>query len=204
MHRWLVVLLCFFVVGRAQAADCAKVNTQALPRVNISRIRDAWLEWNNELRASLNLRPYALDDTLNITAGNWSLYAQKRGFIDHRRSSADLYYDYSAIEQWFRNFGVTFTNVHSKTFTENIGWGVYQCKRTDCTRQLIKAMRSTFDFYLSEKGKKSGAHYNSLTNPDFTVIGLGVALDASKKRYYITVHYGTKVALEHSLCEKSN
>ncbi len=151
----------------------------------------------------MGLRPYVINEYLNATASNWSTFSVLRGTIDHRRSPKAAYYDYGAIEKWFAGKGLEFANVGGKTFTENIGWGPFRCPESDCTGPLIDATRSTFDFFLSEKGS-NGAHYRSLVNPQFTQIGIGVALSPTQGRYYLTVHYGTEVTSDPApLCSAS-
>lgn len=172
---------------------CSSIAVQSIQNVDVDRVRETWLGWYNDYRASLHLAPYALDETLDRTAGNWSFYAVKRGTIDHKRSAASPYYDYPAIEAWFRQLGVTFANVDRKTFTENIGWGAFACPANDCTDELIASIRSTFDFFMSEKGKAHSPHYNAIVAPEFTKIGLGLGVDPVKKRYYLTTHFATKL-----------
>ncbi len=188
------ILSCALCAVAAHAQSCINVPEASLPHdVNMDQVRDTWLSWNNQLRAEKGLAPYVLDENLNITAGNWAAYAAKRGSIDHKRYKGSPYYDYSAIEDWFSDKGVTFENLNRYTFTENIGWGPYSCAAKDCTGKLSNEIRSTFDFYLSEKNRKDKPHYNSLMNPSFQRIGIGIAENTAQKRYYLVVHYGTEL-----------
>ncbi len=191
----LVVSLSLFTSPSIAVAQesCVAINVQTISNVDMDRVRGTWLRWYNDYRASLDLAPYALDTTLDRTAGNWSYFAVKRGSIDHKRTAKSAYYEYPELEAWFHDFGVTFKNVHRKTFTENIGWGVYSCKNDDCTDELIASIRSTFNFFMSEKGKAYRPHYNAIVSPDFTKIGLGIGVDARTKRYYLTTHFATEL-----------
>ena len=94
---------------------------------------------------------------------------------------------------WFADLDLRFKNISRITFTENIGYGYYNCKYSDCTGALIQAVKSTFNFFMSEKGRAYAPHYDSIVNPHYRQIGLGIALDASSKKYYLTVHYGTEI-----------
>ena len=58
---------------------------------------------------------------------------------------------------------------------------------------MIPQVRKAFDFYMSEKGQAYTAHYDSIMNPYFKIVGLGIAVDRSANRYYLTVHYGTEI-----------
>jgi len=182
-------------MAAAPAGQCVTVNVQELPAsIDMGRVRAAWLDWYNEYRATLDLAPYASDSALDRTASNWSFFSVKRGTIDHKRAWKSAYYDYKGIESWFSNRGVTFKNVRGKTFTENIGWGVYSCAEDDCTDELISSIRSTFDFFMSEKGKAYRSHYNTIVSPDFTKMGMGIGVDAASKRYYLTAHFAVDFA----------
>ena len=192
--------------ARTVAVDtCPSIVVQSTPRnIDMDRVRDAWFGWYNEYRASLGLPAYESDAVLEHTAGNWSYYAVKRGTIDHKRSPSAPYYDYPAIEAWFDNLGVSFENVQGKTFTENIGWGPYRCAADDCTDELIAAIRTTFDFFLSEKDKQYRPHYNAIVSPYFTRMGLGIAIDPAAKRYFLTAHFTTKLASSPPSCVAAN
>lgn len=50
------------------------------------------------------------------------------------------------------------------------------------------------DFFMSEKGKASDAHYRSLMSAQYTTIGVGIAENEKQGRYYLTVHYATEIA----------
>lgn len=200
-HLLATVGVLLSLGGPAHAQDsCTQITVQTVPNVDMKEVRQAWLGWYNDYRSKMGLAPYSLDDTLDLTAGNWSYYSVKRGTINHQREWKGAYYDYKLIGQWFANFGVTFPNVHGVTYSENIGWNYYNCKKTDCTDDLIAATKSTFDFFLGEKGKAYHAHYDSIVNSEFTKMGVGVAVDQTAKKYYVTVHFGTDVHTEKPLC----
>lgn len=188
-------------VAAAAPAACVTINVQEPPaNVDMQRVRDAWFGWYNDHRATLGLAPYVADATLDRTAANWSYYSVKRGTIDHKRAWKAAYYDYKAIEQWFANFGVRFENVRGKTYTENIGWGVYSCAEDDCTDELIASIRTTFDFFMSEKGKAYRPHYNAIVSDAFTAMGLGIGIDPATRRYYLTAHFATALAEAPTAC----
>lgn len=165
--------------------------SQTLENVDMAKVRGAWLSWNNDLRAEYNLDPYTYDTRLDVTALEWSQISADRGYIDHKRNPGDSYYNYPIINQWFLDRGLDFKNVYRVTHTENIWRGPYRCTQSDCTQKLIDAIRSTFDFYLSEKNRKYKPHRNSLINKYFKIIGLGIVVQDGK--YYLTVHYGTEI-----------
>ncbi len=167
---------------------------QSVPaNVNVQEVERTWLGWINGVRVARGLPGYSYDKQLERTAIAWSGRAKAKGSISHKRDGQTLYYDYPRIEQWFKDEGLTFLNDHSMTFTENIGYGYYDCAKKDCTQALIAAIRTTFDFYKSEEGKKDAPHWNSIINPRFRLLGVGIAVDEVAKTYYITTHYATRI-----------
>lgn len=175
------------------AAKCDWFTADQIPHVDIQEVRRVWISWINDARAANNLPPYTQDKELDHSATVWSLHAKSMGSISHKRVGQKAYYDYKMIGGWFADLDLDFANIKSATFTENIGWGMYECSQADCTQNLIDAIRTTFDFYMSEKGKASSAHYNSIMKPEFRLIGMGIAVDPSSGKYYITTHYGTSI-----------
>jgi hypothetical protein len=186
----VLAVFCAALPAFAQS-DCLQINMTPASHVDIRQVQDTWLAWTNRVRKRLKLEPYILDPHLSATAMNWSTYAATRGTINHKRTLQSPYYDYRGIEQWFRDKGLTFENRDGITFSESIGWGVYTCKKQDCTEELSSAIRSTFDFFMAERAKAYRPHYNCLTNPRFTKVGIGIAESRQQGRYYLTVHYAT-------------
>lgn len=161
--------------------------------IDMERVRATWLSWINTERAKYGLDPYVYNNQLNRTAYLWSEYAKERGYIDHKRPGQSAYYDYNIITKWFADKGLTFKNVNRVTYSENIGWGVISCNKSDCTDEMIDSVRLTFDFYMAEKGKAYQPHYSSMVNKYFTEIGMGLAINENTGKYYITTHYATAI-----------
>lgn len=180
----------------AQLNDpCNPIGDDVPANVDMARVRAAWLKWTNDARAELGLAPYIMNDQLARTANVWSQEAVRRGEITHKRDPGDAYYDYNKITAWFKDLGLVFKNVYGVTHTENIAWEMYRCSasESDCTDHMISQVRKAFDFYMGEKDKAYKAHYNSVMNKYFKEIGLGIAVDTTTHKYYLTVHYGTEI-----------
>lgn len=176
------------------AAQCEWHEHEDVPGVDDQEIARIWLDWVNGERIANGLTPYRPDKHLSRTAATWSVSARDTGSITHKRAGQTAYYDYGIMTDWFADNGLEFANNGGSTFTENIGWGVYRCAEgQDCTGAFTKAVRTTFDFFMSEKGKAYRPHYNSIVNGDFRLAGFGIAVDPAKGRYYLTAHYGTDV-----------
>lgn len=167
-----------------------------LRNVDINRVRNTWLAWNNGLRREMGLHPYTLRNELNNTALEFSQFSKNRGYIMHGRGGSDWCrgsgnygcYNFKAIDVWFKNRGINPKIINRSKHTENLGWGYYKCNKSDCTDALIKSIRKTYNFFYSEK-PYNGSHYRSMTNKYFKWIGVDVVVDPAKNRYYLTIHY---------------
>lgn len=172
-------------------SSCVPSNESTIAHVDMRRVRAEWLSLYNGVRKAHGLPLYRLDENLNDSSTLWSTISARKGVMEHKRSANQLYYDYSAIQKWFSDLGLVFQNVHSMTFTESIGNGPYACSLDDCTNALVSAIRSTFDFYMTEETKEYRPHYSAIVNPYFTIMGMGVA--TKNGQYYITTHFATKI-----------
>lgn len=174
---------------------CQHLNEDLSDNIDINQVRQTWLDWTNQARAGAGLEPYTLNRQLDRTALVWSQVSKDRGYMDHKRPGQSAYYDYWMITDWFANLGLTFQNVNRATHTENIGYGYFNCAETeaDCTDAMINSIRSTFNFFMSERGHAYAPHYDSIMKPEFKEIGVGITIDRSRSRYYITIHYGTSI-----------
>lgn len=171
---------------------CTRFEESQIPGVDLEEVKRTWLGWYNEVRASLQAHPLRSNKQLTRTAYDWSRLAAEQGSITHKRAGQSAYYDYARMTDWFASYDVEFANMNRITFTENIGWGVFQCpKNADCTKAFTDAVRTTFDMYMAERGKASAPHYNSIVNPEFRELGLGIVTKGN--RYYLTAHYGTSI-----------
>jgi predicted KAP-like P-loop ATPase len=64
--------------------------------------------------------------------------------------------------------GVVCKNISRATFSESIAWNNYYCKDTSkCTSEIKKAVKRSFDFYMSEKGTNYDPHYRAIAHKLF-------------------------------------
>lgn len=180
---------------------CEEFVTEEPENVDMDRVRETFLGWYTDARAANGLPAYKYNEQLDRTAYVWSKYSAERGYIDHKRIGQSAYYDYTMIEDWFRDLGLTFENVNRATFTENIGWYPYSCDEEDCTDELLQVMEYTFDFFMSEKNDEYRPHYNSIMQPYFKEMGIGVYINEEQQRYYLTIHYATSLTSQPILCD---
>lgn len=172
--------------------DCDFLNEDIPSTVDLSKIEQQWLDWINDERESRGLYPYTLNPQLSRTAKIWSEISKDRGYIDHRRSEGDAYYDYNIITNWFRDLGLEFSNIKGYTHTENITWSPFTCT-SNCTQNVINNMKTWgFDAFMAEEGRDYSPHFNSIVSNGFQEIGFGLSVEEGNK-YYFTIHYGTEI-----------
>jgi Cysteine-rich secretory protein family len=165
----------------------------SIPNVDTVRVRTTWLSWYNTTRKSLGRSEYSYDARLDKTASDWNkIFAEGRWLNHHTRTPGDGYYNFPKIDAWFLARWINPKVINRSKHTENVGYGYYTCNQGDCTDELIESIRSTYMFYMSEKGKSYDAHYQSIINPYFTKIGMDIIVVPNEKRYYLTVHYITE------------
>lgn len=156
--------------------------------VDMTRVRSTWLGWYNDIRASRWLWAYSHDTRLDSTAHDWNtVFAGSRGTNYHERNPGDGYYNYPVINKWFQDRGVNPPVIARVNHSENVSYGYYSCSDSDCTDELISAIRSSYTFFIN-----SSVHAKSVFQPNFTKIGLDVIVVPSERRYYVTVHYMTR------------
>ncbi|MFN7160988.1 MAG: S-layer homology domain-containing protein [Candidatus Gracilibacteria bacterium] len=189
-------------VEQMRNQDCIPRGENMPSNIDMVKIRSTWLQWYNDKRKAAGLKPYVYNAQLDRTAYIWSEYARSKGSITHVRPGTTAYYDYSAIKKWFKNLGLTFKLESGRDFVENIGWGVYRCSHSDCNDKLLASIKTTFDFFYGEKNKSYRPHYDSMMSSVYDEIGIGIAIDATSGKYYMTVHYGTSITSNPTqICE---
>ncbi len=180
------------VIQQSAAKIYAKNTTSNISGVDISRVGEQWFDWYNDYRASLWLANYTHDSRLDATAHDWNIvFSQSKWQNHHTRNTGDGYYNFNVIDRWFTARGIDPKVMDWSKHTENVWYGYYSCSQSECTDELISSIRSTFDFFMSEKGKSYDAHYRSIINPYFTKMGFDIIVIPNERRYYITIHYVT-------------
>jgi len=166
-----------------------------IPKVDLEKLRQTRLQLHNIEREKKWLTPYRYNTLLEWTATTWAnhLANSKKTTWLHKRKNTDPIYSYDSIKQWFLDQWIGFATKEQHghaLFTENLSYWVYTCKKTDCTEDIIKAIKGTGkswrSFFMSEKWKTYKPHYNAIVG-DFSFVGLWIALVGN--RYYLVSHY---------------
>ena len=162
---------------------------ELITNVDRDKVQETWLEWHNAERDKLWLGKYKINESLNFSALTWAQKLAKQNYSTHKRLSTDWYYNYTSILNRFGDLWISFD--YTKTaFTENIAYQYYSCNKSDCTQEMINALKKWYNFFLGEKSW-NGAHYKAIAHPYFDEIWVGVALVG--KRYWVVSHYGINV-----------
>ena len=164
------------------------ISQAPIANVDMTRVRSTWLSWYNTGRAAKWLGAYSYDSRLDSTAHGWNMvFAWSRWTILHERSPWDGYYNYPIINKWFQDRGVNPPLIAGVNHSENVSYWYYACSKSDCTDDLINAIRSSYIFFIN-----SAVHSRSVYQPNFTKIGFDVIVAPNERRYYVTVHYMTR------------
>jgi hypothetical protein len=164
--------------------------------IDFGKIKQKWLDLNNNLRRDLWKSEYTYHSKLDETAQEWSETSKDRGEISHKRDKKDSYYNYNKILKWFKKREVVCENVKRITFSESIWYGNYSCSEEDCTSNLENGIEKIFNMYLKEKDKSYRPHYKALVSDQFKTIWLWLSITELKKnsyKFFLTVHYCTGV-----------
>jgi len=184
------------LVRRGEESETIETTSNNQISIDESKVRQNWIGWYNSYRQSLWLHNYSYSSKLDITSLDWSQVAKTRWEISHRRDTWDSYYDYTKIESWLKDRGVSCKNVSRATYTENIWWGTFSCSDGDCTEELSNGIKKTYDFFLSEKDDDYQPNYKAIVHPYFKKVWLGIVVTETKKDYYnfyLTTHFCTEV-----------
>ena len=165
-----------------------------LEGIDEEKVREAVLSRHNEERKNNGLSPYTYQNLFEKSATTWSktIVEEGRSSNFHKRKSTDGYYSYQSLMQRFENLGITFRTLTGgrTAFTESVGYGYYSCNKSDCTDDLIAAIKTTWDGLIMPEKKSNGSHYRAVVMKHFESMGIGITLNPSQKRYYLVMHYG--------------
>lgn len=166
-----------------------KNNFSKIENVNIDIVKQERTKRHNQEREKYWLSWYVLDNNLNKTAKTRSDKLTKLWKSTHQRSTKDGYYNYWNIKLRFENLWVNFEDINGTLFTESIWRWYYKCSKLDCTQDLIKSIKSTFKFFMSEKNRNRKPHYNWIIMKNFSNIWVWISVDKKTNRYFLVTHY---------------
>lgn len=164
-----------------------------LPNIDIQKVRESILSWHNQERASLwrSAYKYSLDLEWSATtrANNLAVFGKIKNL--HARNASDWYYNYNSMTNWFSNLWITFWNAPkwATSFSETVWRNVYKCDKSDCTQEIITAIKKTWNWLIMWEKASNGSHYKAAVMKHFTQMWVWIAIDKANNRYYLVIHY---------------
>lgn len=161
--------------------------------VDVKKVREAILSWHNSERNSVWVNPYVYNLDLEwsaTTRANTLAQSTKTSNL-HSRKAGDGYYNYKSLLGRFSGVWIKFpsSTKWAASFSESIGYGSYKCSKSDCTQELITAIKKTWTWLIMREKSSKGSHYRAVVMKHFTQMWAWIAIDKSHNRYYVVFHY---------------
>lgn len=156
----------------------------SISNVDRDKVDEAWLSWHNAERSKKGLTPYTYNDLLDYTALSWAKQISaelRKTWSTHARKAGDWYWNTSSIKSRFTDMWVSVSS-----FSESNAYGYYNCNKSDCTQEMINALKTCFNrTYLNS------AHYGAVVSKVYDQIGYWVW--KNWKYIWVTTHYWADV-----------
>ena len=161
--------------------------------IDEKKVRNAILSRHNEERYNVwvNSYTYNLDLEWSATVRANKLANSSKTQNLHLRNSGDWTYNYTSILNWFSDLWIKFpaSIKWAASFSESIWYWYYKCSKSDCTQDLINAVKKTRTWLIMKEKSSNGSHYRAAVMKHFTQMWAWIAIDKSNNRYYIVLHY---------------
>lgn len=161
--------------------------------IDEEKVRNAILSWHNDERDSLWRSAYIYNLDLEWTATTWASKLADSGKTSnlHLRNSWDWYYNYDSMLNRFSGLWISFPRSvnWAASFSESVWYGTYKCSKSDCTQELITAIKKTWTWLIMKEKASNGSHYRAATMKHFTQMWVWIAINKSYNRYYVVFHY---------------
>ena len=161
--------------------------------IDEQKVRNAILSWHNDERESVWVNDYKYNLDLEWSATVWAnkLASSSKTTNLHLRNSWDGTYSYNSILNRFSDLWVKFpaSIKWAASFSESIWYWYYKCSKSDCTQDLITAVKKTRTWLIMKEKSANGSHYRAAIMKHFTQMWAWIAIDKSNNRYYIVLHY---------------
>ena len=161
--------------------------------IDEQKVRDSVLFRHNEERDSLWRSAYVYNLDLEWSATTWANKLANSGKTSnlHARNSGDWYYNYDSMINRFSSLGIDFPRSinWAASFSESVWYGTYKCSKSDCTQELITAIKKTWTWLIMKEKSSNGSHHRAATMKHFTQMWVWIAIDKNNNRYYLVLHY---------------
>lgn len=183
------------------STNTQKISKSELPHlsnnfsnINEQEVRNNILSRHNEERKNVWVSSYSynidLEWSATIRANNIASSHKTSNF--HLRNTWDWYYNYNSILNRFSDLWIKFPSSikWAASFSETVWRNTYKCSKSDCTQDLITAIKKTWTNLIMKEKSNNGSHYRAATMKHFTQMWAWIAIDQSNNRYYLVIHYG--------------
>ena len=190
------------VSGNSENSSDQKISwsTKDLPHlsdnfwnIDVQAVRKVVLTWHNDERDNVWVNSYTYNLDLEWSATVWAnkLADSHKTSNLHPRNPGDWYYNYDSMQNRFSGLWIKFWKAPkwAAAFSETIWYGYYKCSKSDCTQDLIDAVKKTRTWLIMKEKSSGGSHYKAATMKHFTQMWVWVAIDKSNNRYYVVLHY---------------
>ena len=161
--------------------------------IDAQTVRKAILSWHNEERNNVWVGYYIYNLDLEWSATVWAnkLADSHKTKNLHLRNEGDWYYNYDSMLNRFSGLWIKFPKSinWSASFSESVWYWYYKCSKSDCTQDLIAAIKKTWTWLIMKEKASNGSHYRAATMKHFTQMWAWIAIDKSNNRYYLVLHY---------------
>lgn len=161
--------------------------------IDEQEVRDAILSWHNEERSNVWVNNYVYSLDLEWSATTWANKLADSGKTSnlHVRNSWDWYYNYDSMLNRFSGLWIDFPKSikWAASFSESVWYGTYKCSKSNCTQELITAIKKTWTWLIMKEKSSNGSHYRAATMKHFTQMWIWIAINKSYNRYYLVLHY---------------
>jgi hypothetical protein len=157
-------------------------------------VRNSILSRHNDERYNVWVNPYTYNLDLEWSATVWAnkLASYSKTTNLHLRNNWDWTYNYNSILNWFSDLWIKFpaSVKWAASFSESIWYWYYKCSKSDCTQDLIDAIKKTRTWLIMKEKSANGSHYRAAVMNHFTQMWAWIVIDKPNNRYYIVLHYG--------------
>jgi len=157
-----------------------KTQEEVAPNVDWDKVQEEWLAWHNEERNDRWLDSYTYNESLNYTSlirAQQIASEKRKTWSTHARMLTDWYRNTDSIKERFSNLWVKVVY-----FSESNAYGYYNCKKSDCTQEMIDVLKTCFNRTFMD-----GSHYPAVVSSTFDQIWLWVAINWNY--VWVTTHY---------------
>jgi len=157
-----------------------KTQDQIISNVDRDKVQRERLSRHNAEREKKWLSTYTYNENLNYTSlirAQQIAKEQRKTWSTHARKLGDWYRNTDSIRERFSNLWI-----NALYFSESNAYGYYNCKKSDCTQEMIDALKKCFNRTFLDRN-----HYSAVVSSIYDQIWLWVSTNGTY--VWLTTHY---------------